>query len=262
MVGVTFFGDFDLASLAIWLFWGFFAALIYYLQTENMREGYPLETDAGPTAPNQGPFPVPKPKTFLLPHGQGEVTVPSAAHEAAHRREDLALARTAVSEGFPHAPTGDPMLDGVGPAAWGQRADKVELDSHGHTKIVPLSLAEGFDVAAGRDPRGLPVQASDLEFVGKVSDMWIDVPEQLVRYLEVTLDSGGKRLIPMPMAKIRSNLVKVQSLPSDLFASVPQTRASGEVTKLEEDKISAFYAGGTLYAAERRRSRFDVLREA
>ena len=62
MVGVTFFGDFDLASLAIWLFWGFFAALIYYLQTENMREGYPLENEDGTVAANQGLFPVPKPQ--------------------------------------------------------------------------------------------------------------------------------------------------------------------------------------------------------
>ena len=50
MVGVTFFGNFDLASLSIWLFWGFFALLIYYLQTENMREGYPLELEDGSPA--------------------------------------------------------------------------------------------------------------------------------------------------------------------------------------------------------------------
>ena len=47
MIGTTFFGNFDMASLAIWAFWGFFAFLIYYLQTENMREGYPLETEDG-----------------------------------------------------------------------------------------------------------------------------------------------------------------------------------------------------------------------
>ena len=64
MVGVTFFGDFDLASAAIWGFWLFFAGLIFYLQTENMREGYPLEMEDGSESPNQGPFPVPKPKTF------------------------------------------------------------------------------------------------------------------------------------------------------------------------------------------------------
>jgi hypothetical protein len=75
MVGVEFFGNFDLASVSIWAFWFFFAGLIYYLQTENMREGYPLEDEDGNVTPNQGPFPVPKPKTFHLPHGRGEVTV-------------------------------------------------------------------------------------------------------------------------------------------------------------------------------------------
>jgi photosynthetic reaction center H subunit len=60
----AFFGNFDLASLSIWLFWIFFALLIYYLQTENMREGYPLENEDGSAAPNQGPFPVPNAKTF------------------------------------------------------------------------------------------------------------------------------------------------------------------------------------------------------
>ena len=90
----AFFGNFDLASLSIWLFWIFFALLIYYLQTENMREGYPLENDDGSSAANQGPFPVPDPKTFKLMHGRGEVTVPSTENEDAHRRTDLALEAT------------------------------------------------------------------------------------------------------------------------------------------------------------------------
>ncbi|MGB0383136.1 MAG: hypothetical protein ACPGJH_09720, partial [Alphaproteobacteria bacterium] len=47
MVGITFFGETDLATLSIWLFWLFFAGLIYYLQTENMREGFPLVNDDG-----------------------------------------------------------------------------------------------------------------------------------------------------------------------------------------------------------------------
>jgi len=256
MVGVTFFGNFDLASLAIWLFWGFFAALVYYLQTENMREGYPLETEDGAPAPNQGPFPVLKPKTFRLPFGRGEVQAPNHAREA----REVALARTAASEGFPHAPTGDPMRDGVGPASWAPRRNVPELDGHGHNKIVPMAGSGHFTVAAGRDPRRLPVQASDHVIVGRISDMWIDGAEQLVRYLEVTLDSGGKRLIPMPMAKIHADRVKVSSIPSELFASVPTTRSSTEVTLLEEDKISAFYGGGTLYAADRRKSRWDALR--
>ncbi len=63
----------------------------------------------------------------------------------------------------------------------------------------------------------------------------------------------------MPMAKIQSDRVKVESLPSDLFGSVPSTRSTTEVTLLEEDKITAFYAGGTLFAADRKKSRWDSL---
>ena len=252
MVGTEFFGNFDLASLSIWLFWGFFALLVYYLQTENMREGYPLELEDGSPAPNQGPFPVPAPKTFLLPHGRGSVTVPNGAREA----REVALGRTAVSEGFPHAPLGDPMKDGVGPASWAPRRDIPELDGHGHNKIVPMSQATAFAVSAGRDPRGLPVQAGDLEVVGRISDMWVDAPEQLVRYLEITLNSGSKKLVPMPMVKIQADRVRINSLSSDLFEGVPATKSQTEVTLLEEEKISAYYAGGTLYAADKRKRGF------
>lgn len=256
MVGVTFFGNFDLASLAIWLFWAFFALLVYYLQTENMREGYPLETEDGMPAPNQGPFPVPKPKTFRLPFGKGDVVVPSAANEAAHRRSDLKLARTAVSEGFPHAPTGDAMADGVGPASWAPRRDEPELDGHGHAKIVPMGQAKGFVVSAGRDPRGLPVQAADLEVVGRISDMWVDAPEQLVRYLEIELNDGGKRLVPMTLARIWPDRVRIRAIASDRFAGIPQTKSLTTVTKLEEDKISGYVAGGWMYDAAKRKSGF------
>ncbi len=255
MLGVTFFGDFDLASLAIWSFWLFFAALVYYLQTENIRDGYPLESEDGTPAPNQGPFPQPKPKTFHLPHGRGDVNYPNWKRE----ERDLALARTSGSEGFPHMPTGDAMIDGVGPASWAARRDVPELDGHGHNKIVPMVRAEGFIVSAGRDPRGMAVVANDMTAVGQISDIWVDAAEQVVRYLEVTLDQGGKRLIPMPMAKIGSNGVRINSLSSDLFAGVPTTRSTTEVTLLEEEKIMAWFAGGTMYSGARRASKMRAL---
>jgi photosynthetic reaction center H subunit len=119
-----------------------------------------------------------------------------------------------------------------------------------------MSHAEGFAVSAGRDPRGLPVQASDLEVVGRISDMWVDAPEQLVRYLEIDLNEGGKRLVPMPMVKIWPDRVRINSISSDLFAGVPSTKSATEVTLLEEDKISGYYAGGTLYAADKRKRGF------
>lgn len=253
MVGVNFFGNFDLASLSIWLFWGFFALLIYYLQTENMREGYPLELEDGSVAPNQGPFPVPKPKTVMLPHGQGSVTLPSPENEASHRRTDLALARTAQSEGFPQAPTGNPMLDGVGPASWVPRRDAPELDGHGKPKIQPMAQRAEMHVSAGRDPRGLPVQAGDLEVVGRIADLWVDVPEHVVRYLEIELNSGARRLVPMTLARIWADRVRIDALTSPLFDAIPATKSPTEVTKLEEDKISAYVASGWLYAEGRKR---------
>jgi len=252
MVGVTLFGNFDLASLSIWLFWAFFAFLVFYLQRENMREGYPLETEDGEPAGNQGPFPLPEPKTFLLPHGRGEVTMPNYAREA----RELALTRSAGSDGFPHTPTGDPMVDGVGPASWAPRRDIPELDGHGHNKIVPMAGAPAFGVSAGRDPRGLPVQAGDLEVVGRISDIWVDAPEQLVRYLEIDLNSGHKCLVPMPMARVWPDRVRVMSITSDLFDGVPTTKSPSEVTMLEEEKICAYYAGGRMYAADKRKRGF------
>jgi photosynthetic reaction center H subunit len=252
MLGNNFFGNFDLASAAIWLFYLFFALLVYYLQTENMREGYPLEDDDGNVAPNQGPFPVPSDKTFHLPHGRGDVTVPSGQRGD---RADLALERTSVAAGSPYMPTGDPMVDGVGPAAWAPRNDHPELDAHGHVKIKPMSAMPDFHVSAGTDPRGKAVVAGDGEVIGRVTDMWVDVPEQIVRFLTIDVNpegSGKLRLIPMNFAKIKKNRVDVRSIYSDHFDGIPTIASADQVTLLEEEKIMAYFGGGTLYADARR----------
>lgn len=248
----AYFGNFDLASLSIWLFWLFFALLIFYIQRENMREGYPLEDDDGNLSANQGLFPVPDDKTFRLPHGRGDKVVPSGQTP---ERANLPLEKTAAGNGFPFAPTGDPMADGVGPASWAPRRDVPELDGHGHPKIIPMAAKDSFAVSAGRDPRGLPLIAGDGEVVGRISDMWLDEPEQLVRYLEVELDAGhggGKRLVPLTMARIWKDHVKVRSIFGKHFAGVPKHASPNQVTLLEEDKICGYYAGGTLYASEAR----------
>ncbi len=247
----TFFGEVDLASVSLWLFYIFFAGLVIWIQRENMREGYPLEDDEGNASSNPSMWPLPEDKTFKLPHGRGEVTVPSGQTP---ERADIALKRVGPGNGYPLEPTGDPMLDGVGPASWAPRRDVPELDGHGHPKIVPMSAAEGFSVSAGRDPRGLPVVAGDGEIVGKITDMWIDEPEQLVRYLELELDSkwgSGTRLLPMTFARIRSDRVSVHALYGKHFATIPTVASPRQVTLLEEDKISGYYGGGKLYAGDR-----------
>ena len=247
----TFFGNFDLASLAIWMFWAFFAVLVFYLQRENMREGYPMQNDDGSDSANQGPFPLPEPKTFVLPHGRGEVSVPNGQPED----RELALRRTSDANGYPMEPTGDPMVDGVGPASWAPRRDVPELDGHGHAKIIPMVASDSFHVSAGRDPRGMPVVAGDRAIVGKINDMWIDEPEQLVRYLEIELDpefGEGKRLVPLTMARIHSDRVAIRSIFGSHFNNVPRLASDRQVTMLEEEKICAYYAGGTLYAGANR----------
>ena len=247
-----FFGTFDLARISLWLFWIFFAGLVIYLQRENQREGYPLENDDG--TPSMGIFSTPSPKTFILPHGRGTYVT-----DGGREQRDLKMARTAANGGFPFAPTGDPMADGVGPAAWAMRRDEPELDGHGKQKLQPMGKIGEFAIAAGRDPRGLPIKANDRQSPGTVTDMWVDVPEQLVRYLEVKLADGSVRLFPMTMARIKADGVHVAALSSGSFAGIPQLRDPGVVTKLEEDKISAYVAGGTLYDQDKIPSRMKAL---
>jgi len=84
-----------------------------------------------------------------------------------------------------------------------------------------------------------------------VRDIWIDSSEMMFRYLEVETSSatGTRRvLLPVPFSRIRRNQIEVNSIYGLHFAGVPGTRSPDQVTKLEEEKISAYYGGGTLYA--------------
>ena len=246
------FGNLDLASLSLWLFFIFFVGLVIWIQRENQREGYPLVDEDGSQADAGSVWPNPADKTFVLPHGRGTLTVPSGQPAD---RDDFHgnLTREFASGGFPYDPTGNPLEQGVGPAAWANRRDEPELDGHGNPKIVPMKGDAHFTVAAGNDPRGLPVRAGDKKIVGMVSDMWVDEPEQLVRYLEIELEGGaGTRLVPMTLCRIWRNTVDVKTLFGEHFAGVPKTAKPDVVTKLEEDKISAYYGGGVLYASKAR----------
>ena len=144
----------------------------------------------------------------------------------------------------------DAMDDGVGAASWAPRRDVPELDGKGHPKLRPMSHCEGFIVSAGTNPVGMKVGGRDKKLVGHISELWVDEPEQLIRYLEIELTAelgGGKRLVPMPLCKINPGYVAIRSLTSDRFAGIPTTKSDDKVTLLEEDKISGYVAGGNLY---------------
>ncbi|MGB0497141.1 MAG: photosynthetic reaction center subunit H [Rubricella sp.] len=244
----TIVGRIDLAQVALYLFWAFFAALIFYIQRENMREGYPLVDEEGNDTPNQGIFPVPSPKTFLMPGDRPDITVP----DLSERDRAVALERINAFTGTAFEPTGDPLADGVGPASWASRDDTPEIDAHGHAKIQPMAKLDEFFVAKGqRDPRGADVIGADGRVAGTVKDMWIDVPEQMIRYYEIDLGDAGSRLVPKDLSKLKRDGLHIVSLPSTMMADVPTTKAPDVVTKLEEEKISAYWCGGKLYSMNR-----------
>jgi photosynthetic reaction center H subunit len=54
----------DVAQLAIWLFWAFFAGLVFYLRREDKREGYARDFENPGGVAHGFPRP-PGPKTFI-----------------------------------------------------------------------------------------------------------------------------------------------------------------------------------------------------
>jgi photosynthetic reaction center H subunit len=240
----------DLAQLLLYVFWVFFAGLIYYLVQENHREGYPMESSSTGRAVVKG-WPIPEPKTFKLANGHS-VTVP----DLARKEPPLHGRSTGFGSGAPLEPTGDPMKAALGAGAYSMREDLPELSAHGTPVIQPLRVASAYTVAPQDvDPRGLPVMGGDGKQGGTVKDIWIDSTEMMFRYLEVeTQTSSGPRhvLVPMPFALVRRNQVEVHAIYGRHFADVPQLRNNDQVTKLEEEKISAYFGGGTLYADAQR----------
>jgi photosynthetic reaction center H subunit len=237
----------DVTQVVLYAFWLFFAGLIFYLQRESRREGYPLVDDM--TGASRGPDPIllPDPKTFRLASGRS-VTVPDAS------LDDTGPVNGTKTEnwyGAPLVPNGDPMTSGIGPGTYTRRPDIPDVTYEGHNRIVPIRVATSFSIDSNdTDPRGLSVYAADYEQAGTVKDVWVDRSEYLIRYLEVELTGGKRVLVPMNFVdKICGDRkrIDVDSLLAKQFAGVPSTKNADSVTLLEEDKIVAYYGAGTLY---------------
>ena len=238
---------FDLAFISLYVFWGFFAGLVYWIRICDRREGYPLEREDSGWQRRMNGFLMPKPKEYLLADGTKYV-VPNKIRDT----RDHKIRPSAPYQGVSYIPTGNPMLDGVGPASYTERHDHPELTITGENLIVPMRIAEGFKISKGSgDPRGTPVECFDGTSVGVVKDLWVDRADYDVRYLEVELESDSTtRLLPMPMAHYnrRRNKINVASIRSTQFADVPTIKNPDQVTVLEEDKIMAYFGSGHLYA--------------
>jgi photosynthetic reaction center H subunit len=240
----------DVAQVVLYAFWVFFALLIFYIRQEDRREGYPLESDVtGRSMATGWPF-LPSPKEFVLPHNQGVVTVPNDIRDT----RPIAARKINSFAGAPLEPTGNPLADGVGPASWAERSDTPDLNLHGEPRLVPMSTLEGWEVDPyDPDPRGYDVVGCDKVSAGEVTDIWVDTSEHMIRYLEVSVKNGPKVLLPITFTLVnQKGYVYVHSIKSTDFAGVPKTKNPAQVTRREEDKITGYYGGGTLYATPER----------
>lgn len=245
----------DVAQVVLYVFWAFLAGIIIYLHVEDKREGYPLESERSGNIVVQGWPRVPAPKTYLLADGS---TVQAPRPQP---YDDRPVKATPIAPwpGAPLEPDGDPMVDGVGPAAYADRLDIPDATLHGTPKLVPLRNATDWHVEErDPDPRGMPVIGADGKQAGTVKDIWVDVSEYIMRYLEVEVSdkAGNIRnvLLPTTLTRIWAsrNRVEVKSITSKQFIKVPAIRNPDVVTRLEEDKICAFYSSGHLYATPER----------
>lgn len=242
----------DVTEILFTLFWVFFIFLVLYLHRENKREGYPLETDHVNGAKAQGFPAVPSPKTYLKPHG-GEMQLPQ---EEPPERE-LPLRATAAHPGAPFEPTGEnPMLDGVGPGSWANRPDEPELTLRGENKFLPLRLLDQFHVDSNDpDPRGMEVFGAGGELAGTVADIWVDRVEPMIVFFEVDLNDGGSNvMLPINFSRVNrwKKTISVRAIYAEQFKDIPKLAAPDAITMLEEEKITAYFGAGTLYADDQR----------
>ena len=242
---------FDVTTLLVLVFFIFFFGLIYYLLQENKREGYPMISDVTGERELGWPEP-PGDKTYLRLDG-GSVTLPNN-----HERDPYAVAgRVAGFPGAPLTPTGAyPMNDGIGPGAYVEMSEEPFKTYDGENTLAPMRIAQGWRILGlDPDPRGMAVAGADGVIAGHVADFWIDRGVRVVRYLEVTLAGTGEHVLaPLAFLVVNSGkrLVSTRAILSEQFARVPRLRSPDEVTAREEDKISAYFAGGYLYAEPRR----------
>ncbi len=100
--------------------------------------------------------------------------------------------------------------------------------------------------------------AADGNSAGTVTETWVDVVEPQVVYYEVTIAGGSTVLVPARLAVLDedTNKLVVQSITAAQFANVPRIKNPNQVTLLEEDKITGYFAGGKLYATPDRQEPF------
>jgi photosynthetic reaction center H subunit len=256
-LNLTFFGTFDGPSLLFFTFVLLFGVLILYLRREDRREGYPLEDETGRLESLEGLMFVAQPKVFIT-GGAGALSKPDYLRESFSG----SASRTSGAPGTPLVPRGDPLQAGVGPGAYAQRAKRPDTMPHGEAKIVPLRTLPAYQIdPKSPDPRGMQIVGADGAVGGLVTDVWIDRGEFVARYLEVAVTPAAgsppiaaKRvLIPMPLCDVSRSKGRVSTFTilGSQFVGAPAV-VGDTVTFDEEERASAYFGGGLLYATPAR----------
>ena len=254
----------DIPTIVFWVFVLFFVSLVFWIQRETKREGYPLR--ASPFTPEQmDGFPPPpsEPLTYILNEGgttqAPHYYPPGPVHAAPVHRFD----------GTPLTPLGNPLLAGIGPGSWVQKKDEPAFTERGEPLLQPLRLLHEWSVLReDADPRGMAVLDWRQNPVGHVSDVWIDRGSKIIRLLEVELDAshGGKHvLVPIFHTDIqeKARLVRVTALWAHQFIDVPMPAAPDLITGPEEERLNAYFTAGQFFrtsplvAPEARRPLWD-----
>lgn len=251
----------DVALLAFNLFFLFFIGLVAYLHREGKREGYPLLSDLDNTT-STGWFGMPAAKTFKLWDGS-TFTAPDARDANA-----APLKAVAMPGGFgsPIEPTGNPMLDGIGPGAYSMRRDIPDVTFEGLDRIVPMRVAPAFHIpSCDTDIRGWAVTGCDGVQGAVVREIWVDRSESVIRYLELeapaTSTGNGAAgtpaatvLVPMNMVDMdrSARTLNVPAVLGHQIAGAPKLKSPDKITLLEEERIMAYYGAGYLYATPQR----------
>lgn len=241
----------DVAQLTLYAFWLFFAGLVFYLRREDRREGYPLENEAVGRLKSPDPILIPTPKAFRLSSGH----TMWAPHTNIAQDGPIPSRKVEPWPGAPYERTETSLQAGVGPGSWAPRHDEHDRTWDGEKRIVPLRVAHHFVVHEdGPNPLGRTVLGADRAPAGTVVDLWVDRGESLVRYYEVELPDGSRRLMPAAFCRTPwgDGPVTSEALMGAQFAEIPTSRDPDSVTLLEEERIVACFGAGTLYASPAR----------
>ncbi|HTW27032.1 MAG TPA: photosynthetic reaction center subunit H [Acetobacteraceae bacterium] len=239
--------DIDVTQLVFAAFVIFFLGLVYYLRQQDKLEGYPLEDPSGSRHPLVG-FPLPPPsKEFVLLEG-GTTRMPHVDAPST-----LNSSRLYASPGAPEVPSGDPLLDAIGPAAYPMRKDVPLRSKHDEIALVPLREAAGWRVWPGEtDPRGMTVIAADGAAVGVAVDLWVDQDVKILRYIEIEMQAGEttrRAMLPIYYADLKPSRrqIRVRALQREQFADIPALRTPNRISAREEDRVNAFFSGAFFY---------------